>query len=85
MVPWCIVDCFDDIDNTLFSEVLGKHAPIKKVKIRGRPSLYITDKIRELMKSRDRWRKIARRIGKPDAWTTYKNLRNDVKRKNKIS
>lgn len=36
MVPWCIVDCFDDIDdrvyalNTLFSEVLVKHAPIKK-------------------------------------------------------
>lgn len=34
MVPWCIVDCFDDIDdrvyalNTLFSEVLDKHAPI---------------------------------------------------------
>ena len=87
MVPWCIVDCFDDIDdrvyalNTLFSEVLDKHAPIKKVKIRGRPSPYITDEIRELMKSRDRWRKIARRTGKPDAWTTYKNLRNDVKRK----
>ena len=33
------------------------------------------------MKSRDRWRKIARRTGKPDAWTTYKNLRNDIKRK----
>ena len=87
MVPWCIVDCFDDIDdrvyalNTLFSEVLDKHAPIKKVKIRGRPSPYITDEIRQLMKSRDRWRKIARRTGKPDAWTTYKNLRNDVKRK----
>ena len=46
MVPWCIVDCFGDIDDTLFSEVLGKHAPIKKVKIRGRPSPYITDEIR---------------------------------------
>ena len=86
MVPWCIVDCFDDIDdslhafNTLFNEVLDKHAPIRKVKIRGRPSPYITDEIRELIKSRDRWRKIARRTSNPDAWIVYKNLRNDVKR-----
>ena len=56
MVPWCIVDCFDDIDdslyafNTLFNEVLDKHAPIRKVRIRGRPSPYMTDEIRELMK-----------------------------------
>ena len=61
MVPWYIVDYFNDIDdslcalNTLFNEVLDKQAPIRKVKIRGRPSPYITDKIRELMKSRDRW------------------------------
>ncbi|XP_068750911.1 uncharacterized protein [Montipora capricornis] len=86
MVPWCIVDCFDDIDdslyafNTLFNDVLDKHAPIRKVRIRGRPSPYITDEIRELMTSRDRWRKIARRSSSPDAWTVYKKLRNDVKR-----
>ena len=74
MVLWCNGDCFDDIDdtlyaiNTLFNEVLDKHSPIRKVKIRGRPSPYITDEIRELMKSRDRWRKIARRTSNPDAW-----------------
>lgn len=86
MVLWCLVDCFDDIDDslyafhTLFNEVLDKHAPIRKVKIRGRPSPYIPDKIRELMKSRDRWRKIARRTSNADAWVAYTNLRNDVKR-----
>ena len=32
------------------------------------------------MKSRDRWRKIARRTNNPDAWAAYRNLRNDVKR-----
>ena len=86
MVPWCTVDCFDDIDdslyafNTLFNELLDKHAPIKKVKIRGRPSPYMTDEIREFMKTRDRWRKIARSTSNPDAWVTYTNLRNDVKR-----
>lgn len=62
------------------NEVLDKHAPIKKVKIRGRPIPYITDEIRELMKSGDRWRKIARRTNNPDAWAAYRNLRNDIKR-----
>ena len=66
--------------NTLFNEVLDKHAPIRKGNIRGRPSPYITDEIRELMKARDRWRKIARRKSNPDAWVTYKNVRNDVNR-----
>ena len=86
MVPWCIADCFDDIDdslyafNALFNEVLDKHVPIRKVRIRGRPSPYITDEIRELMKSRDRWRKIARRTSSPDAWTVYEKLRNERER-----
>ena len=86
MVLWCIIDYFDDIDdslyafNTLFNEVQDKHAPIRKVRIRGRLSPYITDEIRELMKSRDRRRKIARKTRNPDAWAAYKNLRNDVKR-----
>ena len=48
--------------------------------IRGRPSPYTTDEIRELMETRDRWRKIARKTSNPDAWVAYKNLRNDVKR-----
>ncbi|PFX18846.1 putative RNA-directed DNA polymerase from transposon BS [Stylophora pistillata] len=32
------------------------------------------------MKSRDRWRKIARRTNNPDAWAAYRNLRKDVNR-----
>ena len=81
LVPWCIVDCFDDIDdslyafNTLFDEVLDKHAPIRKVKIQGRPSLYIPDDIREPMKSRDPRRKIARRTNNPDAWAVKREIR----------
>lgn len=87
MVFWCIVDCFDDIDdcvyvfNILFSEVFDKYVLIKKVKIWGRFSFYIIDEIREFMKFRDWWRKIVRRIGKFDVWIIYKNFRNDVKRK----
>ena len=89
MVRWSIVDCFDDIDDslnafsTIFNEVLDKHAPIRKVKIRGRLSRYITDEIRELMKSRDLWRRIARRTSNSDAWTVYKIL--EVTKNTKLS
>ena len=37
------------------------------------------------MKSKDRWRKIARRTGNPNAWVAYKNLRNDVKREIRLA
>ena len=42
-VPWSVVDCFDDVEdrfdafNLLFNEVLDRHAPIRKIKVRNRP------------------------------------------------
>ena len=38
------------------------------MKLLSRLNLYITDKVRELMKIREYWRKLARRTGDPDAW-----------------
>jgi len=43
------------------------------------------DEIRELMKVRDCWRKLARRSGDPNAWTEYKNLRREVKREIRLA
>ena len=36
------------------------------------------DEIRELMKIRDYWQKLARRTGDPDTWIEYKNLEREV-------
>lgn len=47
--------------NLLFNNVLGEHAPIKTVKIRGRPNPYVTCEIRDLMRSRDQWKKVAQK------------------------
>ena len=72
--PWSIVDVFDDVSdklfafNNLFSDILDKHAPVKTIKIRGRPLPYVTDEIRQLMKTREEWRKIARKSNDPCAW-----------------
>ena len=87
-VPWSAVDCFDNIEhshnafNLLFKEVLDEHTPKKKKKMKllSRPNLYITDKVRELMKIREYWRKLARRTGDPDAWMKYRSLKRKVKR-----
>ena len=50
------------------------------MKLLSRPNLYITDKVRELMKIREYWRKLARRTGDPDAWMKYRSLKRKVKR-----
>ena len=43
-VPWSLLDIFDDAEdklyafNLVFNDILDKHAPIKMMKIRGRPN-----------------------------------------------
>ena len=89
--PWSIIDVFDDVEdklhvfNLLFSSILDQHAPIKTFKVRGKPNPCITDNIRALMKTRDNWRKEARKRNDPMAWTAYRNLRQEVKREIKIA
>ena len=39
--------------NALFADVLENHAPIKRIKIKTRPNSFITEEIRQLMKTRD--------------------------------
>ena len=51
--------------NELFCDIVDRRAPIKKIKIRGRPLPYVTDEIRQLMKAREDWRKIARKTNDP--------------------
>ena len=51
----------------------------KKMKLLSRPNLYITDKVRELKKIREDWRKLARRTGDLDAWMKYRSLKRKVK------
>ena len=84
--PWSIVEVFDDGDDKLhafdllFNEILDRHAPIRSIKVRGKPNPCITEEIRELMKSRNVWRKTARRTNDPHAWSTYKNLTHQVRK-----
>jgi hypothetical protein len=83
---WSVINYFEDINDSLnafdllFNEILDQHAPIRKVKVRTRPNPFVTEEIRGLIKTRDRWRKLARKTGDPAAWSAYRNCKRDVKR-----
>ena len=89
--PWSVIDIFDDVDDKLyafhqiFDDILDSHAPIKVVKIRSRPNPCVTAEIRALMKTRDHWRKLARKTNDPLAWAGYKNFKREVKRELRLA
>ena len=79
------MDLFDDPEdklnafNLLFNKVLDELAPIKTVKIRGRPNSFLTCEIRDLVRSRDQWKKVAQKTKDLYAWSVYKSLCREVK------
>ena len=86
-----IISLFDDFNdqvdvfNELFLEVLSLHAPVKRVKIRSKPNPFITPEIRQLMRTRDQWRKIARKTNDPLHWNGYRFFRQEVKREFRVA
>ena len=91
LVPWPIVDIIDSVDDklfafdALFNDILEQHAPVKSFKMRGKPNPCVTDNIRGLMKTRDKWHKEAKKTNDPLAWRTYKFFRQEVKREIRIA
>jgi len=91
LAPWSIVDVFDDVEDKLyafdllFTEILDRHAPVKTFKARGKPNPCVTDNIPGLMKTRDDWRKKAKKTNDPLSWTTYRYFRQEVKREIRIA
>ena len=89
--PWSVIDNFDDVENKLnafhllFNPILDNHAPIKRIKIRGRPNPYVTNEICALMKTRGKWRKLARKNNDPLVWSGYKNFKREVRRELRLA
>ena len=78
-VPWSLLDVFDDAEdklfafNSVFNDILDEHTPIKTMKIRRRLNPYVTNEIRELMRTRDQWKKTAKKNKDSYTWRQYKN------------
>ena len=58
--------------------MLDNHAPIKCV-----PSPQVTDEILAVMKTRDKWRKLAKKTNNPLAW--HKNFEREVRRELRLA
>ena len=63
----------------LFEQILDRHTPVKKVKIRSRPNPFITPDICELMSTRDKWKKLAHISNDPLAWAGFRDYKREVK------
>ena len=91
LAPWSIVDVFDDVEDklyafdSLFTEILDRHAPVKTFKARCKPNPCVTDNIRGLMKTRDDWPKKAKKTNDSLSWTAYRYFRQEVKREIRIA
>ena len=91
LAPWSIVDVFDDVEDklyafdSLFTEILDRHAPVKTFKARCKPNPCVTNNIRGLMKTRDDLRKKAKKTNDPLSWTAYRYFRQEVKREIRIA
>ena len=77
----------DQIDtfNTLFQETLDLHAPIKRIKIKSKPNPFVSAEIRQLMKTRDKWHKHAKKTNDKLHWNAYRFLRQEVKRELRLA
>ncbi|CAB4039843.1 Hypothetical predicted protein, partial [Paramuricea clavata] len=69
----------------MFNDILNQHAPIKSIKVKGKPNPCVNENIRALMKTRDHWCKLAQRSNDPLAWSAYRNFRGEVKREIKLA
>ena len=84
-IPWDTIDLMDSVDekldafNDLFLNCLNAHAPLKTVKLQRKPNPFITDEIKDLIKTRDSMHRKARRTGSVNDWQVFRDLEKEVK------
>ena len=85
-LPWekCLTVEFNqgwDLFKYLISSTLNKHCPIKEKRVRGKPSPWLTQEIRQLQDARDYHLKQHKRTNSEVHWNHYKRLRNTINNK----
>ena len=83
-VPWSTAYIYDDVDDLwyhwakLYNEVLDKHAPIKKKRVRGDQLPWITPQIQREISRRNRLFKKHAKNPTKTSWEEFKKQRNKV-------
>lgn len=86
LAPFHMTFFFDERDdqmdsfNILFQEILDEHAPVKRIRFKSRPNPFVTQEIRQLMKTRDKWSAKAKKTNEKLHWNAFKFFRQEVKR-----
>ena len=69
-----------DAMNTLFTECLDRHAPLRKTKVTRSPAPWLNEPgIRELQTERDKLRTEAHRKADDESWAAFRAVRNKIK------
>ena len=83
-VSWEDVLCENDVDNaylnfeTKFNNILNKHAPIRKKRVRNKETPWMNAHIMQKMRERDKMKSQAKSSGCENQWNMYRQLRNQV-------
>lgn len=80
--PWrsvnnhCDPNLMWDCWKTMFLDIVDKHAPIKKKRIKNKKSPWLTASIKKSMINRDKLKSAAIKTNTAEDWLNYKNLKN---------
>ena len=83
-VPWSLIDSFSDVEDSwdsfkhLFKDVADSHAPKIHMRARGQNVPWLTPEIKQLMKERDHFHKLALKSNRELHWSSFKHLQNAV-------
>ena len=83
--PWNIVDVSESVDDmweiwkASFNEIVDRHVPKRKVRVRVFTKPWMNDNIRKLMRARNYYCSKFRKHRRTDDWDIYKRLRNHTK------
>lgn len=86
MIPWFTLDIFDQVDdktngfNTLFGEIVDKHAPIKEMTFNHKGNPSITSVVRGEINMWNKLLRRARRTRSESNWLALKIKRKEVKK-----
>ena len=83
-VNWYLIDDIPDIDtaasawSSLFTDVADRHAPIKKLRVKGSSAPWLTPDLSTAMQEREFYHRKAIRSNSPSMWKKVKKLKSPV-------
>ena len=81
-IDWSIIDMPDDIDpaveawNCVFSDVINRHAPVKKTRIKGLHAPWLTTMLSDAMRDRDFHHRKAIKTNSKFHWDQFRKIKN---------